>query len=87
MCRYLITYKEQRLYQTLRSTKVIKKLPKVMRLRAANLEIGIHCKFKLFDKNPFKNADIILFIENQHRFFVINGIHSAERNGTISVGH
>ena len=42
------------------------------------LKIRLHCKFKLINKNWFKRRDIVLLVEEQHSFFVVNGIYCSE---------
>ncbi len=36
------------------------------------LKVCLDCKFELFYKDMFECCDIVLFIEHEHRFFVIN---------------
>ena len=51
------------------------------------LEISIHSKFILFYKNFFKRTDIILFIEDQHGFFIFNRVNGAKWYGAIAVSN
>jgi hypothetical protein len=43
-----------------------------------SLKVGSDCKFKLVDKYLFENADIILLIKDQHRFFVVDRVNGPE---------
>ena len=54
-------------------------------VRNAELEIRLHGKLELFHKDFLECRDIILFIENQHGFLVIDGFYTTERKRTISV--
>ena len=48
------------------------------------LEIRPDGKFKLVDEDPLESIEIILLIENEHGFLVVNGIHGSETQGTIA---
>ena len=43
-----------------------------------HLEKLSHGKLKLVDEYPLKSMEIVLFVENKHRLFVINSVNSAE---------
>ena len=51
----------------------------------AVLEIRLHGKFELFHKDFLECRDIILLIENQHGFLVIDGFYSTERKWAVAV--
>jgi len=56
-----------------------KRLKHIRETRLFNsLKVGFDGKFKLVDKYLFENTDIILFIKDQHRFFVIDRINGPE---------
>jgi hypothetical protein len=51
------------------------------------LKIGFDRKPKLLDEKLFKDADRILFIKNQHCFFIFHSINGSERNGAVLIGN
>lgn len=52
-----------------------------------SLKIRLHRKLILLDENPFHNTDIILLVENQHGFLIINRINCTERYWTKFMIH
>lgn len=42
------------------------------------LKIGFDGKEELVDEYALEGCDIVLFIEHQHSFFIIDGVHCAE---------
>ena len=51
------------------------------------LEILLYGKLKLFDEDLFESADVVLFVEDEHGFFVVNGIYRTETQRAIAVGN
>ena len=54
-------------------------------VQKAALEIRLHGKLELFHKDFLECRDIILLIENQHGFLVIDGFYTTERKRTVAV--
>lgn len=50
-----------------------------------DLEVGVDGKAELVYKNLLEWRDIILLIKQQHRFFIIDTVNSAERDGAIPI--
>ena len=50
-------------------------------------EVRLYGEFKLLHKDFFECRDIILLIENQHGFLVIDGIYTTERKRTVSMSY
>lgn len=43
------------------------------------LEIGVYRKGVLLHKHGFNGGDVVLFVKQQHRFFVIERVYGAKR--------
>lgn len=50
-------------------------------------EIFLNCKLELGYENLLERMQIVLFVEYQHRFFVVDGINRSKGNGTIAIGN
>ena len=50
---------------------------------AAALEIGFHREFKLLDKHGFEIPKVVLFVQKEEGFFVIQGIDGSERKRAV----
>ena len=49
------------------------------------LEICFDCKQELIDEYLLECGDIVLFVEHEHCFLVVNGIDRTERDGAIAI--
>lgn len=50
-------------------------------------EVRLHSKLELIHKDFLECRDIILLIENQHGFLVIDGFYTTERKRTVAVSY
>ena len=50
-------------------------------------EVRLYGEFKLLHKDFFECRDIILLIENQHGFLVIDGIYTTDRKRAVSMSY
>ena len=42
------------------------------------LKIGIYCKFKLVSEDFLKTCNVVLFVKQQHGFFVVQRVHGSK---------
>ena len=58
----------------------------IIYLAKYSLEILFDGKFKLWDEYFFERYDVVLFVEDQHGFLVVDGIDGAERQRAVVIG-
>ena len=51
------------------------------------LKVCLNSKAELFDENLFESRNVILFVEQQHRFFIVDTVNRAERYRAVPVGY
>ena len=52
-----------------------------------NSKVSFHGEKKLIYENLLESRDVILLIEEEHCFLIVNGIDCAERDRTIAIGN
>ena len=74
----------------------IKKLPEnfgcllhkqVFNFGSFDLKISLHGKLKLINENFLNSTYIILLVENEHGFLILNSVYRSKGYGTIVVIH
>lgn len=51
------------------------------------LEIGLDSKKELVNKDTFEGGDVVLLVEQKHRFFIIYRIYRSEGYRAVAVGN